>query len=263
MGSKIFGAVSSIGKDLAGESLSIDGCENRITFIRDEHDELDSWHVLGTIDFSKKIRNEADCENPKQLKAWMKVQEPMIYAEGTLFDDEDHPNAKACASILRYCNNNETLLQPGWSIDGAIFERRDANGNVTEDKKTGKNLVRSVATSAAFTVNPCNPKMAGALWIEDNGLQKSYSVPSQYNDALKKSRSAHSFNETMTAEQAVLQKISQLKKSLADFNYAFTSVHCYRCGQGARFFKSGTIPNTCEKCGTHYTVKQIWDSVNK
>ena len=264
MGSKVYGGIASNGTDLSGEQLSIEGCENRITYIRDEHDQLDSWHVLGTIDYSKKIFSAKDCENEDQLKTWKAIQEPLIYGEGTLFDDEDHPNAKACAAILRFCNNNDSGMKPGWSIDGAILERRDPAGNPTKDKEKGKYLAKSIATSAAFTVAPCNPKMAGALWIKTDGLlQKSTTPPPAYYEALKKSQSARSFNEIITPEQILMEKMMKLKKSIADFEHAFTSLKCYKCGTPERFFKSGRVPNTCEKCGTHYTVKQIWESLNK
>jgi predicted nucleic-acid-binding Zn-ribbon protein len=263
-GTKIYGIVAAENPDNVGETIILDGLEDRLKFFRDEHDELSSFRVLGAVTYSKKIKSPKDCENEKQLRCWNHAGVPLLYAEGTLFDNEDHPNAKAAAAILKYCNNNPGLsLQPGLSVDGEIHERVDAMGNQTRDKSIGKKLTKTVAISGAFTVQPCNPKCAGALFIDEApSLQKSTTPPKAYVEALKKSQSSSSFNE-IPKEVMLLHSMQQLHKSLEILHNDHASIQCYHCGKAERFFKSSGAPNTCLKCGKSYTIKQVWESFQK
>lgn len=262
-GTKFYGIVAAQNKDNVGEEILLDGLEDQLRFARDEHDPLSAFRIIGDISFSKKIYSEKDCENEKELRCWNHAKVPLLYAEGTLFDNEDHPNAKAAAAILRYCQNHDSPLKPGFSVDGAIMERRDVGGNPTQDREKGKILAKTIAHSAAFTVNPCNPKCAGALYLDEPpALQKSITPPPAYVEALQKSMAMHSFNE-IAPETMILQKFQQLKKSLENIMKGHGILKCHNCGKAERFFKSAGVPNSCHHCGTGYTMKQVWESLNK
>jgi len=267
MGTKLFGVVAAQNVDSANEIIDLQGLQDNLKFLRDEHSELSAFRIIGSVTKSKKIFTEKDCEDEKQKRCWNHVKVPFLYAEGELFDgdkDSPHPNADAAAAILKYCNANDVSLKPGFSVDGAILERKDESGNITENRHTGKHLSKTQASSAAFTVMPCNPKCAGGIFLE-NDLQKSNFQPSgeKYFEALQKSNSPLQSFSGYSDELALLYNLSKLHKSLESLQNAHTSVKCQQCGKGAMFYKAGSIPNVCQKCGSNYTIKQIWDSLNK
>jgi ribosomal protein S27E len=86
--------------------------------------------------------------------------------------------------------------------------------------------------------------------------------PARYFEALKKSQATSSIHE-IAPEVMLLYKLENLKKSLNDYFGAFTSMRCSHCGHAIRFFKSGSIPNGCSSCGEHFSITDIWKSLNK
>ena len=55
-----------------------------------------------------------------------------------------------------------------------------------------------------------------------------------------------------------------LKKSINDYQGAFTDIRCQHCGSSYRFFKStNKMANGCSKCGEYLPMSDIWKALNK
>lgn len=265
MGTRIYGIGAAQNPDNIGETIFLDGLDiSKLHALKDEHPlEPRFLDFLGSVDYAKKIYSEKDCENEKQLRCWRSAQVPFLYAEGELADDQEHPDALAAASLLKFCEaKGNTPLNIGWSIDGAILERKDQAGNFTENKETGKNLTKTAGYALSLTVKPCNPKCKVFL---ENDLTKSdmnMSAPASYFEALKKSPSKTSITENQWF--LLHAKTETLKKSLDDYLSGFTSMKCYNCGESIRFFKATkNMPNVCNNCGHHHSLQKIWKALNK
>lgn len=267
MGTKIYGIVAAENHDNANEKILIDGVDiSRLKLIKDEHPSQDSFfHSVGSIQFAKKIYSEKDCENHKQLRCWKSAQVPFVYGEGVLADDEDHPNAKASAAMLRFAQRNDVPLEVGFSVDGGIAERKTLDGQLTDDEEDGKILSKTLALAASLTLKPCNPKCK--IFME-NDLQKSGVLappPPNYLQLLQKTQKKHSIFTSIESQKAELYiQVTTLKKSLDDYFSGFTSLRCNHCSKPVRFFKSGdSLPNTCGSCGNPFSMKQLWKALNQ
>jgi ribosomal protein S27E len=264
MSTCFYGATAAQNPDNSGETLMIDGFVDQLRAVKDEHDDSSSWRLVGAIKKSKKIYSLKECEDDKQRRVWNYAQVPLVYVEGELADDTDHPNAKAAAELLKFANRPDIPLDIGLSVDGGIIERLDTNGQPTEDKATGKTLSKTLGLAAALTVKPCNPKCK--LFLE-NDLTKSdlAAEPSvRCIAALRKSRAKTSFIESFGPGITLLVKLDSLKKSLSDYFGAFTDIKCHKCGHPMRFFKaSQELPNGCVECGSQFSLSDIWGALNK
>jgi ribosomal protein S27E len=263
-GTRVYGIVAAQNFDSTGEKIDLNGLSDNLAFQRDEHsdEKAKAFEIIGIIDGSKKIFKESDCESPQQRRCWDLAKVPFLFGTGVLFDGEGHPNATSAAAILKYCNINGGDLKPGWSVDGSILERKNDAGQIVKD---GKHLTKTVAVSAAFTISPANPICRGALFV-DGDLQKSRNVkiPDNYLDLLHKSQSKQSFNNIISKEEMMLFSLKKLNKSIENYNNGFTTLKCWQCNNSGRFFKSmSDLPNSCKKCGKHFSVKQIWEALNK
>lgn len=261
MGLKIYGILSAQSPDKAGETIMLDGIDTtQLTGVRDEHDADDFFHKLGAITFHKKIHMLEECENPRQVRCWNHAGVPILYIEAELANDTEHPNATAAAEMIKFCQRPEIPLQIGFSIDGGIYERRTPGGQVTEDKKVGKVISASQALEAALTSKPCHPK--AGLWTMNDLLKSEMPIepPRRYLEALKKSAATASIIES--PEWKILYKTTRLRKSIEDYNSAWTELKCYKCGQAQRVFKASQLPNLC-KCGASYSLSSMWKALNK
>jgi hypothetical protein len=266
MGLGLYGIIAAQNPDNIGETILIEGLDDsKLKVIKDEHPEQENFfHTIGTIRKTKKIFSEKDCEDDRQRRCWRLAQVPFLYGEGELADDTEHPNAKAAAAMLKFSKRPDVPLDIGFSVDGGIIERRTVSGQPTEDENTGKVLARSIGTAASLTVKPCNPKCVTFL---TNDLTKSDMImqpPVGYIAALQKSRASRSFRNTMHNDVKLLLGVERLKKSLTDYFGAFTSLQCKQCGKALRFFKGNSdIPNRCSHCGSHFSLNNIWQALNK
>jgi len=262
-GLSFYGATAAQNRDNAGETLLIDGVDiSRLRLVKDEHPEEENFfHSIGGLTVAKKIHNETECENERQLRVWRSVGVPLIYVEGCLANAEDHPNAKAAAALIRFSQRPDIPLEIGLSIDGGIVEKQNEQGQPDEK---GSVLARTVALAASLTVKPCNPKCKVFLMNDLTKSDLAAQPPQRYWQALKKSQAKHSFNEVTDQDFALYLKMTKLKKSLVDYMGGFTSVRCKKCGDGVRFFKSSNdLPNGCPRCKTHFSMTEIWQALNK
>jgi len=268
MGTKIYGIGAAQNPDNADETILLDGLDDsRCHVLKDEHPEQENFfHQIGGVLKTRKIYKPEDCEDEKQARCWRHAQVPFLYVEAEIADDTDHPNAKSAAALLRFSKRPDVPLDVGFSIDGGIARREDANGNPTEDAEVGKILAHTIGTGISMTVKPCNPKCVTFL---ENDLTKSAAMalkpPPRYWEALKKSIAKTSFNVVLEDEDLTLYlKCEKLKKSLKDYMGGFTSMKCKNCGNGVRFFKSSKdLPNGCTNCGGSFSMADIWSSLNK
>lgn len=132
----------------AGRGIVNDGHSNKLP------------DVIGRITGVKKIFGLEDCETDRHKYYWNKVKAPYIYAEGLLFDDEDHRSAKAAAAIIKHQFRTDSPLKMKCSVEGGIIER---------GKKDERILARTKIRGLALTLSPAN----NATLVEGLDLAKS------------------------------------------------------------------------------------------
>lgn len=249
---EIYGIAAAQCPDKAGEIIMIEGIDDsRLNVLNDEHGDR-AFDQLGVVTKHKKIFSEDQCEDDRQRKCWQLAQVPILYIEGALDNEPDHPNAQAAASLINFTNKlPDCPLQLGLSIEGGILTRTG-----TEDKT----LEKTIATKASFTVKPCNPR---CMLFPAIDLQKSDilpPMPKNYLELLKKSDAAHSFIENKASVLNLY--LTELKKTMGNYQDAFCSMKCNQCGKGIRFFRSGSsVPNVCPHCGIGFHLSQIWNAI--
>ena len=256
MGTKIYGIGASEAVDRAQERLLIQGLDtSRLRGIKDEHDEDSMFRKIGAVTFHKKIFSDKDCENEYQLKCWKFARVPFPYAEAELADSDSHPDAQAAAALLRFTSRPEVPMKLGFSVDGGTLERSGP------DEKT---LSRTIATDLALTSKPANETCRVWLFndLTKSELASTMPAPAIYFERLAKSRSARSIVENPLVKLYFLT--DRLYKSLSDFQGGFTSMKCWHCGEGIRFFKSSRdVPPNCPKCGHSFSLGELWSAFNK
>lgn len=138
-------------RDTQGEMLSVEGAD--ISELQtgkgrwnDNHGK-GFFNSIGRITEAKKILKAEDCENDRHRYYWDKVKVPFIYASGYLYDDEDHPNARAAAAILRNLHKNDVPLQLKASVEGGVVARGISDKSL---------LARTKIHSVALTFTPAN-----------------------------------------------------------------------------------------------------------
>jgi len=151
-------------RDTQGEMLSVEGAD--ISELEagkgrwnDNHGK-GFFNSIGRITKAKKIFKKEDCEDDRQRHYWDKVKAPYIYAAGYLYDDEDHPNARAAAAILRNIHKSDTPLQLKASVEGGVIARGLSDNSL---------LARTKIHSIALTFTPAN----NTTLVEPTSLNKS------------------------------------------------------------------------------------------
>jgi hypothetical protein len=151
-------------RDTQGEMLSVEGAD-----ISDLQAGKGRWNdnhgkgffnSIGRITGAKKIFKAEDCDNDRQKYYWDKVKAPYIYVKGYLYDDEDHPNAKAAAAILRNIHKADVPLKLKASVEGGVVARGIADPSL---------LARTKIHSVALTFTPAN----NATLVEPTAINKS------------------------------------------------------------------------------------------
>jgi hypothetical protein len=151
-------------RDTQGEMLSVEGAD--ISELQagkgrwnDNHGK-GFFNSIGRITGAKKIFKAEDCENDRQRYYWDKVKAPYIFVKGYLYDDEDHPNAKAAAAILRNIHKADIPLKLKASVEGGVLSRGISDTTL---------LARTKIHSVALTFTPANT----ATLVEPTSLDKS------------------------------------------------------------------------------------------
>lgn len=151
-------------RDTQGEMLSVEGADiseleaGRGRF-NDNHG-AGFYNSIGRITGAKKIFGPEDCTDPRHTYYWEKVKAPFIYVRGRLYDDEDHPNARAASAIMRNIHKSDCPLKIKASVEGGVVARGVKDPSL---------LARTKIHSVALTFTPAN----NATLCEPLGLQKS------------------------------------------------------------------------------------------
>lgn len=151
-------------RDTQGEMLSIEGAdiselEAGKGRFNDNHGK-GFFNSIGRVTQAKKIFKEEDCVGDREKYYWQKVKAPYIYVRGVLYDDEDHPNAKAAAAILRNVHKSDCPLKLKASVEGGVVSRGISDPSL---------LARTKIHSLALTFTPAN----NATLVEPLNLDKS------------------------------------------------------------------------------------------
>lgn len=150
-------------RDTQGEMLSVDGAD--ITDlelgsgrINDNHGK-GFFNSIGRVTNAKKIMSPEDCTDDRHRYYWDKVKCPYIYVKAILYDDEDHPNARAAAAILRNIHKADVPLKLKASVEGGVVARGMRDEAL---------LARTKIHSVALTFTPAN----NATLVEPISLEK-------------------------------------------------------------------------------------------
>jgi hypothetical protein len=151
-------------RDTQGEMLSVEGADIAELIagkgrFNDNHGK-GFFNSVGRITHAKKIFKEEDCEDDRQRYYWNKVKAPYLYCRGHLYDDEDHPNAKAAAAILRNVHKTDCPLKLKASVEGGVISRGISDPSL---------LARTKIHSVALTFTPANV----ATLVEPLNLDKT------------------------------------------------------------------------------------------
>jgi hypothetical protein len=151
-------------KDTQGEMLSVEGAD--ISDLASGNGRLNDNHgkgffnSIGRVTKAKKVFKEEDCDDDRERYYWDKIKAPFIYVKGLLYDDEDHPNAKAAAAILRNIHKSDIPLKLKASVEGGVISRGIKDTSL---------LARTKIHSVALTFTPAN----NATLVEPISLDKS------------------------------------------------------------------------------------------
>jgi len=151
-------------RDTQGEMLSVEGAD--ITELKSGNGRLNDNHgkgffnSIGRVTGAEKIMKAEDCKTDRQKYYWEKVKAPFIYVTGVLYDDDEHPNAKAAAAILRNIHKADIPLKLKASVEGGVIARGIGDSNL---------LARTKIHSVALTFTPAN----NATLVEPTSMDKS------------------------------------------------------------------------------------------
>lgn len=145
----IDGIASSQAIDTAGEVVDIKGldCSSLLgAALNWEHKSDTPAQVVGKILEFKKIFEQKDCENERQLYYWHKIGIPFLYISGRLFDDKKDSSREAAALFLDDAQNPNEPKMVGFSVEGSKIP----------GAKEGMVLTRSIARKVTITTMPAN-----------------------------------------------------------------------------------------------------------
>lgn len=164
-------------RDTQGEMLSVEGADISELLagngrLNDNHGK-GFFNSIGRVTFAKKIFSDADCDDDRQKYFWEKVKSPYIYVKGVLYDDDEHPNAKAAAAILRNIHKTDCPLKLKASVEGGVMAR-----GIRDESLLARTKIHSVAltftpANNATLVEPTSLEKSGNSWEEDKLLIKS------------------------------------------------------------------------------------------
>lgn len=202
-------------KDTQGETLSIEGADisdleaGRGRF-NDNHGK-GFFNSVGRITGAKKIFKAEDCETDRQKYYWEKIKAPYIYVRGKLYNDEDHPNAKAAAAIMRNIHREDAPLAMKASVEGGVISR-----GIKDSTRLARTKIHSVAltftpANNATLVEPLNLDKSDSDWEADKQLIKSVMHLAQTDIPSFRHVERHASANTIHEN---IQKIQELAKTI-------------------------------------------------
>lgn len=183
----IDGIAATEDRDSQNEILSLSGADIsqmlKRGYFNDNHG-TGFANTLGRITEAKKIFSKEDAGDARQKTYWDKVRRPFLYVKGYLFDEAEHPNAKAVAAIMKEFKKMGTPLDVQMSVEGKVINRGD-NGLLKES------MIRNVA----LTLVPANNN-TGAQVVSEEARKAIFAschengASAEFADSLMKSLSA-------------------------------------------------------------------------
>lgn len=202
-------------KDTQGETLSVDGADIADLKLgkgrfNDNHGK-GFFNSLGRVTEAKKIMKAEDCDNERHEYYWNKIKAPYIYAKGYLYNDEDHPNAKAAAAIMRNIHREDAPLAMKASVEGGVVAR-----GIKDQTRLARTKIHSVAltftpANNATLVEPLNINKSDTDWEADKQLIKSVMHLAETNIPSFRHIERHASANTIHEN---IQKIQDMAKSL-------------------------------------------------
>lgn len=164
-------------RDSQGEMLSVEGADISELEIgkgrlNDNHGK-GFFNSIGRITDAKKIFKSDDCNNDRERYYWDKVKAPFIYIKGYLYDNEDHPNARAAAAILRNLHKTDCPLQLKASVEGGVISRGISDPSLLARTKIHSVALTFVPANNATLVEPVNLSKSQTDEVADMQLIKS------------------------------------------------------------------------------------------
>lgn len=163
-------------RDTQGEMLSVEGAD--ISELQSGNGRLNDNHgkgffnSIGRVTGAEKIMKSEDCKNDRQKYYWEKVKAPFIYVTGLLYDDDDHPNAKAAAAILRNIHKADCPLKLKASVEGGVVARGISDTNLLARTKIHSVALTFTPANNATLVEPLSLEKSNT-WVQDENLIKS------------------------------------------------------------------------------------------
>lgn len=202
-------------KDTQGETLSVEGADisdleaGRGRF-NDNHGK-GFFNSVGRVTEAKKIFKAEDCNTDRQKYYWEKIKAPYIYVRGRLYNDEDHPNAKAAAAIMRNIHREDAPLAMKASVEGGVISR-----GIKDPTRLARTKIHSIAltftpANNATLVEPLNLNKSNSDWEADKQLIKSVMHLAETNIPSFRHVERHASANTIHEN---IQKIQELAKTI-------------------------------------------------
>lgn len=273
-GMLIDGVAGTESLDSQGERLSIEGAD--LSTLEDGRGRLNDnhgktfTHSLGRILGAKKIFKKEDCEDDRQRMYWDKVNKPYIYIKGELFDDTEHPNAKATAAIMKHLHRTGAPLALKMSVEGSVLARRE-----------GGVLDRTKVHSVALTFTPANKEtlampldMAKSDEAVDwEPLIKSITVCEDAPSFIERASIEDRMIDATAKVLDVVHRVTRLKKALSA-GYGVSAepsgmvggavlqlpsidkaiATCGHCGKRQMLVRNQT---SCDGCGGSFSMERV------
>lgn len=201
----IDGIASSQALDTSGEIVDLKGLDISSlqgAAINWEHKKDVPDQIVGKIVEVKKIFGKEDCENPRHVHFWGKIQLPFLYIKARLFDDKKPSSVEVAALFKDDAEhpNEEDML--GFSVEGSKIE------------KQGAVITRSIARVVTLAHMPANKTC-----IAEMAPPKDAKIdPSDVSELFKGEMQLFSFEPTYIQ---ILDKKEQLKKDVGTGGGAF------------------------------------------
>lgn len=209
----IDGIASSQAIDTAGEVVDLKGldCSSLLgAALNWEHKSDTPAQVVGKILEFKKIFDEKDCENERQLYYWHKCGIPYLYILGRLFDDKKDSSKEAAALFLDDAQNPSEPKMVGFSVEGSKIP----------GAKEGMVLTRSIARKVTITTMPANKTCVAEM------IPSPHTKKDDFESIFKtESTQVEFFNPNSNLLELLQKKEENMDKSeeLADLHKALPS----------------------------------------
>jgi predicted nucleic-acid-binding Zn-ribbon protein len=201
--------------DTQGEILSIEGADisdlqRGLGRLNDNHGS-GAFNSIGRITYAKKIFKPEDCTTDRERYYWEKVKAPYLYVKGILYDDTDHPNARAAAAILRHIHKADAPLKLKASVEGGVIARGTTNPSLLARTKIHSVALTFVPANNATLVEPINLDKSDINKEADYRLIKSVEHLAQTNVPSFRSITRHaSADKIINNTKAIIELANQL-----------------------------------------------------